>query len=193
MCSCDTYCFAEAVTHEFVVEREIERDAGAGIVVEIKVGEQTVGREVAGQAVELVVERSEVAHGQAPHSQGRDKAAGTVARTGDVLDDGIADALNRDAIVANGRAFAVKFPKLALLVKAIAVNEEVADVEILDGNLRMVDGFAKDDDGAIGVVREHHNGVGAGTAQGLGIAPQNDGLVDVIFARRKYDFATING
>jgi hypothetical protein len=100
----------------------------------------------------------------------------------------ITDILNRDAVVADGRAFAAKFPELALLVRTVAINEQITDPKIFHRRLRMIDRLAHDDDGTVGIVRQHQNCRHTRTAQGLRIAPQNNGLVNLEFSRRQHHF-----
>ena len=67
------------VADDVVIESEIKRDAGPGIVVEIKFREQAIRRLITGQTVELVVERGQIPHRQPPHAPRGDEAAGTAA------------------------------------------------------------------------------------------------------------------
>ena len=57
------------VADDIVVESQIERYAGAGIIMEVKLGKQAILRVVTGQAVELVVKRRQILHGQPPHAR----------------------------------------------------------------------------------------------------------------------------
>ena len=105
----------------------------------------------------------------------------------------IADALNRDAIVANLRTFTAQAPEFARLAQAVAINEEVAHAEIFYDVLRMIDRFAHDDHGAIGVIRQPQDGRRTGAAQSLMIAAQRDGLADLKSASGQNHFATGGG
>ena len=60
----------------------------------------------------------------------------------------------------------------------VSVNEKVAEVQVFDGEAGIIHRFAQDDHRAIGAIRQAQDGRFPGTAQGLMIAPQHDGLTD---------------
>ena len=62
------------IADDIVVECQIERNAGTGIVVQIKLGEPAVLSLITGQAVKLVVERRKIPHRQPPHNVRGDQA-----------------------------------------------------------------------------------------------------------------------
>ena len=121
------------IADDVVIESQVERNAGAWIVVEGKVREQAIHRVIAGQAVELVVKRGQIPNRQPPHAQRGNQAPGTAAGTGHVFHRRIAHILNGDSVVADSRAFALKPPEFALLVGTISVNKKVADAQVFDG------------------------------------------------------------
>jgi len=77
----------------------------------------------------------------------------------------IAHILNGDSVVADLRAFAQKLPAFALLVVTVSVNKKVADAQVFDGGLRIVDWFTQDDHRAIGAIRQTQDCRIPGTAQ----------------------------
>ena len=166
------------VADDVVIESQIQRNAGAGIVVEVKFREQAIFRPVAGQAVELVVKRGQIPHRQPPHAQRGHQAPGTAAGASHMFHRRIAHTLNRDSIVADLRAFARKPPEFALLMGTVSVNKKGTDVQIFDSCLGIVDGLAQDEHRAIDAIRQAQDRRVPGTAQGLMIALQHDGLAD---------------
>ena len=88
-------------------------------------------RVVARQPVELVVERRQTAHRQPFHAERRDQAARTAGRARHIFHHRIAHVLHRDAVVADLRAFAGQLPEFALLVPAVAVNEQIRHAQML--------------------------------------------------------------
>ena len=100
--------------------------------MQVKFREQAVCRVIAGKAVELVVKRSQVPHRQLPHTQRGDQTPGTAANAGHVFHHRIAHALNHDSVIADFRAFALKLPEFALLIVAVSVNEQAANVQVFD-------------------------------------------------------------
>lgn len=174
------------VADDVVIESEIKRDAGPGIVVEVKFREQAIRRLITGQTVELVVECGQIPHRQPPHAPRGDEAAGTAAGAGHMFHDRVAHVLHRDSVVADLRAFALKLPELVLLAIAVAVNEKAADTQIIHGSLWIVDGFTQNDHRAIGAVRKAQYGRIAGTTQALMITPQHNGLADLKCSGRQH-------
>src|ERR1039458_5103264 len=120
------------IADDVVIESQVERNAGTGIVVEVKFREQAIRRLITGQAVELVVKRGQIPHRQPPHVPRGDQAAGTAAGTGHMFQDRIAHILNGNSVVADLRAFALKLPEFALLVVTVSVNKKVTDAQVFD-------------------------------------------------------------
>ena len=145
-------------------------------------------RLIAGQAVELVVKRGQIPHRQPPHVARGDQAPGTAAGAGDMFHHRIAHVLHRDAVVADFRAFAPQPPEFALLMTAVSVNEKAAEAQVFDRGTGIVDRFAQNDHRAIGAVRQMQDSRFPGPAQGLMIAPQNNGLADFNHSRRQHHF-----
>ena len=104
------------VADNVVVESEIKRYAGAGIVMEIKLRKQGVLRMITGQAVEFVVKRRQIPHGQPPHAPRGDQTARAGAGASYMCHDGIAHILDRDAVIADLRTFTKQSPEFALLM-----------------------------------------------------------------------------
>ena len=73
------------IADDVVIESQVERNAGTGIVVEVKFREQAIRRLITGQAVELVVKRGQIPHRQPPHVPRGDQAAGTACSTTESL------------------------------------------------------------------------------------------------------------
>jgi len=65
----------------------VERDAGAGVVMQVKIRKIAVHRREAGQPVELIVIRIQPAHRQPLRFQCRDQTAGTAPGAGHVFND----------------------------------------------------------------------------------------------------------
>ena len=100
---------------------------------------------VARQPVKFIVEGGQFANRQPAYIPRCDQSTRPAVGASHMFHQGIADGLHSDAIIMDLGAFAGQFPEFALLLPAVAIDEQVADSEMPHDVRGMVDRFAHDD------------------------------------------------
>lgn len=168
--------------NDVVTKISVERNAGAiGVIMQIKLGEGGIAGHKASEAVEFIIEGIQMADDEPAGIERGDEATGPAMGGRDIFHEGITHVLDGDAVIADPRTFALNLPGFALLMAAIAVDEEVANAQVADA-FGIVDGLPHDDDRTIGIVRQEQHGLIARATQRLAWTAEHDGPGYIDFA-----------